>query len=165
MDPFSQAVCRSSAASSIATVPLKAGRPRALTVSPAWATIPSEPALLKEGPAVMTVPEVLVVGYAPPENIPGWPVLAQVPPLLTVLRARLEDLPEIARHARLAIGRRPDGTAERVGDETVLEELDDAARLFLSGWLEYPVEKSERPGEGLPWDAPGFEPPGPPTSD
>lgn len=111
----------------------------------------------------MTVAEVLVVGYEPPEGIPGWPVLAEVPPLLTVLRAGPEDLRTIARHARLAIGRRPDGDAERVGDETVVEELDDAARLFLRAWLERPVEKSERPGEGLPRDAPGFEPPGPPT--
>ena len=113
----------------------------------------------------MTVPEVLVLGYAPSESTPGWPVLAQVPPLLTVLRAGLEDLPAIARHARLAIGRHPDGTTERVGDEKALDELDDAARLFLKGWLEYPVEKSERLGEGLPWDAPGFEPPGRPTND
>ena len=113
----------------------------------------------------MTVPEVLAVGYTPPESIPGWPVLAQVPPVLTVLRAGLEDLPTIARHARLAIARRPDGGTERVGDETAVEEFDDAARLFLGAWLERPVEKSDRPGEGLPWDAPGFEPPGPPTSD
>jgi hypothetical protein len=113
----------------------------------------------------MTVAEVLAVGYEAPEGIPGWPVLAEVPPLLTVLRAGPEDLRTIARHARLAIGRRPDGEAERVGDETVVEELDDAARLFLEAWLERPVEKSERPGEGLPWDAPGFEPPGPPTGD
>ena len=113
----------------------------------------------------MTVAEVLVIGYEPPERIPGWPVLAEVPPFLTVLRAGLQDLPAIARHARLAIGRRPDGSAERVGDETVVDELDNAARLFLRAWLERPFEKSERPGEGLPWDAPGFEPPGPPTSD
>lgn len=113
----------------------------------------------------MTVPEVLVVGYEPPESIPGWSVLSEMPPLITVLRAGPEDLPTIARHARLAIGRRADGSPQRVGDETVVEELDDAARLFLTAWLERPVEKRDRPGEGLPWDAPGFEPPGPPTSD
>jgi hypothetical protein len=113
----------------------------------------------------MTAPEVLALGYTPPESNAGWPVLAQVPPLLTVLRADVEDLAAIARHARFAIGRHPDGTAERVGDEAALDELDDGARLFLDGWLERPVEKAERLGEGLPWDAPGFEPPGPPTGD
>ena len=113
----------------------------------------------------MTVPEVLVVGYAPREGAPGWPVLAQVPPLLSVLRAGPDDLAAIAKHARLAIARRPDGATERVGDESVLEELEDDARLFLSAWLERPAAKRDRPGEGLPWDAPGFEPPGPPTTE
>jgi hypothetical protein len=111
-----------------------------------------------------TFPEVLVVGYAPGEGASRWPIVAEVPPLVTVVRAGPDDLASIARHARLAIGRRADGSPVRVGDERALDELDDDARLYLTAWEERPLEKADRPGEGLPWDAPGFEPPGPPTN-
>ncbi len=49
-----------------------------------------------------------------------------------------------------------------VGDVRVLDELDEGARLFVRAWQERPLSKSDRRGEGLSWDAPGFEPPGPP---
>ncbi len=113
----------------------------------------------------MTVAEVLVVGYEAPEGIPGWPVLAEVPPLLTVLRAG----PRISGRSRVTRGSRSGGGRTATPSVSATRRLwrnsDDAARLFLEAWLERPVEKSERPGEGLPWDAPGFEPPGPPTGD
>jgi hypothetical protein len=41
-------------------------------------------------------------------------------------------------------------------------ELDDpteAERLFVDAWLSRRAGK-RRPGDGLPWDAPGFQPPG-----
>lgn len=103
--------------------------------------------------------EVLVVGYSPGDEPSPWPVLAQVPPLVTILRASIEDVPVIATRARLTIGRRSIGVTEQVGDERVLDELDDGARLYVSAWLESPALKASRPGDGLAWDAPGFEPP------
>ena len=45
----------------------------------------------------------------------------------------------------------------------VLAELDPNERLFVEGWLtNRSTAKTDRPGEGLPWDAPGMTPPDPP---
>jgi hypothetical protein len=109
--------------------------------------------------ASMARNEVLVVGYKSGEGRSSWPVVAEVTPLVTVLRASFDDLPLIADHSRLAFARRPDGGTERAGDESALDELDEGARIFVSAWLARPATKPERPGEGLSWDAPGFEPP------
>jgi hypothetical protein len=108
--------------------------------------------------------EILVVGYVPGEGRPRWQVVAQVPPLVTVLRAGIEDLPMIATRARLTIARRPNGVTERAGDERALDDLDEGARLYVTAWLQGPAAKPNRPGDGLAWDAPGFEPPGQPRS-
>jgi len=40
----------------------------------------------------------------------------------------------------------------------VVERLTDEERLFVRAWSSRKVEKV-RPGDGLPWDAPGFLPP------
>ena len=103
--------------------------------------------------------EVLVVGYLPGQGS-GWPVAAQYPPDVAVLRASIADLPAIAQQAQLVIIRQPDGATERVGDERVLDELDEGARLFVSAWLRRSRPKTDRRGEGLAWDAPGFDAPG-----
>ena len=106
--------------------------------------------------------EVLVVGWAPKGDTP-WPVVAAAPPHVTVLRATEADLSAIVREARLVVVRREDGPAELHGDRSALDELDAGARLFVEAWMTAPVAKGRRPGEGLAWDAAGFEPPdGPP---
>ena len=47
-----------------------------------------------------------------------------------------------------------------------MEGLDDGEALFVEAWVsrinELPLK--QRPGEGLPWDAPGFIPPDPPAA-
>ena len=45
--------------------------------------------------------------------------------------------------------------------------LTDAEKLFAGAWSMRTgdVAGSERPGEGLAWDAPGFTPPDPPPSE
>jgi hypothetical protein len=107
--------------------------------------------------------EVLLVGDAEHlRRLHRWPVAAEVAPNVVIVRADLSELPEIAQHARVALGRRPDGSTDVIGDEGVLDELDEGARLFVTAWRERPLSKPDRPGEGLSWDAPGFEPPGPP---
>ena len=40
-------------------------------------------------------------------------------------------------------------------------DLTPAERTFAAAWQARQQPKT-RPGDGLPWDAPGFEPPGPP---
>ncbi|MGC5020794.1 hypothetical protein [Micromonospora sp. DT47] len=42
--------------------------------------------------------------------------------------------------------------------DTVLDELSPAERMFVSAWRTRRAGK-RRPGEGLPWDAPGHLPP------
>lgn len=100
--------------------------------------------------------EVLVVRFAAPAS-PRWPVLAEVAPDVAVLRANAAELPQIAQHARLAMARVPGGI-ETLGDERALDQLDEGARLFVDSWRQQ-HHKGPRIGEGLDWDAPGFEPP------
>jgi hypothetical protein len=45
----------------------------------------------------------------------------------------------------------------------VVEELDEAERLFVEGWALRRQGKPERPGEGLDWNAEGRRPPDPPV--
>lgn len=47
------------------------------------------------------------------------------------------------------------------------EGLDEGEALFVAAWLSRSEEgpPKQRPGEGLPWDAPGFLPPDPPASE
>lgn len=60
-----------------------------------------------------------------------------------------------------------DGVAEVAGAGESLQDeiaLTDAERLFADAWAQRTgdVSGAERPGDGLPWDAPGFTPPDPP---
>lgn len=114
----------------------------------------------------MTADEILVVDFQPGDQRPSWPVIASLPPRVAVLRAGADSLPAIASTSRLAMVRRSDGRVEVVGNPGVLEELDDGARLFVEAWRTQAPAKPDRPGDGLPWDAPGFQPPDmPPRSD
>lgn len=83
---------------------------------------------------------------------PAVRILQRMPPRLAIVAAdaegirALEHLPEISAVHTQAV------PAE------VLERFDQAARLFAAGWNERRRPK-ERIGEGLPWDAPGFQAP------
>jgi hypothetical protein len=107
----------------------------------------------------VTAGEVLVVDYALQESASPWPVIGTLPPRVAVLRAAADDVPAIARMSRVVIVRRSDAPDEVVGDPRALQELDDAARLFVEAWRSQAPAKTDRPGDSLPWDAPGFEPP------
>jgi hypothetical protein len=105
--------------------------------------------------------EVLVVGHDS-ATLDRWPVLARLPPHIAVLRADPGELAEIARHARLAMARSPEGGITALGDDSVLANLDHSGRLFVDAWRGRAADKPGRIGEGLPWDATGFQPPEPP---
>jgi len=46
----------------------------------------------------------------------------------------------------------------------IIEELDEQEALFVAAWTSRITgPEKQRRGEGLPWDAPGFEPPDLPT--
>jgi hypothetical protein len=106
----------------------------------------------------MGTDEVLLVDYDARE-LGRWPITARVPPHVAVLRADRDDVTEIASHARLAMVRRPGGGVSTLGDDTVLDELDDAGRVYIRAWRDRLVGKPGRTGDGLPWDATGFQPP------
>lgn len=111
---------------------------------------------------VVTQGEILVVGG---ERVAErWPVVSTVEPDVVVVRAPVEDLPEIARGARLVMARRADGEILTVGDESLLDDLPEGARLFISAWRARRIGKPDRVGEGQSWDAAGFEPPDRPES-
>lgn len=80
-------------------------------------------------------------------------------PRVVVLRVEPERVDELVPHSRLAIVRTADGATESRGDASVVDELDAGARLFVEAWRAPQRAKTERPGDHLPWDAPGFEPP------
>ncbi|GAB2791018.1 hypothetical protein GCM10027199_78860 [Amycolatopsis magusensis] len=102
--------------------------------------------------------EILILGAG--RGVAGrWPVVSTMEPDVTVVRAPLEAITEIAQNARLTMARLPTGETRIVGDESALEELDEGARMFVAAWRRRPIRKPHRVGEGLPWDAPGFEPP------
>jgi hypothetical protein len=107
--------------------------------------------------------EILVIDFNPDVDAQRWPVMASSPPRVTVLQAPRNDLESIARVSRLAIARDDDGAVVEQGDPGVLDELDAGARLFVDAWRSRPLDKPDRLGEGLPWDAEGFQPPDPPS--
>jgi hypothetical protein len=111
----------------------------------------------------VTSDEILVIDFKPDVDAPSWPVTSSAPPRVAVLQAPRTDLETIAAASRLALARDVDGAALVVGDQGVLDELDAGARLFVDAWRSQPRSKPDRPGDGLPWDAKGFEPPDPPT--
>lgn len=45
----------------------------------------------------------------------------------------------------------------------IANKLDEGEALFVAAWISRNTgeQKKQRPGEGLSWDAPGFEPPDP----
>ena len=107
--------------------------------------------------------EILVIDFKPDVDAPSWPVTSSSPPRVSVLQAPRNDLETIARVSRLALARDDDGAVVVDGDQGVLDELDPGARLFVDAWRTQPRAKPDRPGDGLPWDAKGFEPPDPPS--
>jgi hypothetical protein len=111
---------------------------------------------------LVTLGEILVVDgeYV----VTRWPVISLVEPHVVVVGAPMEEIPEIARSARLVMARRADGEILVVGDESALEDLPEDARLFVSAWRERRTDKPGRVGEGQSWDAAGFEPPDRPDS-
>ena len=110
----------------------------------------------------MTAVEILAVDLEPDWSA-RWPLVASVPPRITVHRADPAALDQIAAHARLALLRDGERT-ERRGDPEVLDQLEPAERLFVEAWTAAGGPKPGRPGEGRSWDSPGFQPPDRPPS-
>jgi hypothetical protein len=86
--------------------------------------------------------------------------------VLTMLRPRIVVL-EVDEEAMTALRQDPTlaGVYEQSAPPEVLAGLRPDERLFVEGWSQQQAGKNQpRRGDGLSWDATGFQPPGPPTS-
>ena len=94
-----------------------------------------------------------------PERLAPFVTVDQrLPPRLLVVRGEADRLDHASRLP---------GVVAAIVDrlpERVLDQLDPTERLFAQAWVAGRRPKVGRPGDGLPWDAPGFEPPDPPKS-
>jgi hypothetical protein len=85
--------------------------------------------------------------------------------VLTLMRPRLAVV-EVDEQALTALRKTPDvvGVYEQNVPPDVLAGLRPEERLFVEGWILQQASKDKsRSGDGLSWDAPGFQPPGPPV--
>jgi hypothetical protein len=123
--------------------------------------------------------ELLVIlgpdGGVPVAAAPGAPrpltalaVLASLVPVSQAYPPRLAlvSLPLAAAGPLLAGQPYIVGVYQDAPPAAVLATLDVGERIFVDAWLER-VEAARcggrpRPGDGLSWDAPGYEPPDPP---
>ena len=81
-------------------------------------------------------------------------VTQRLPPRLAIVQGE-DDAIEAVRGVpgvRLVV-------AEDAAPASSLEGLTDGERLFAEAWQAGRSPKSSRPGQGLPWDAEGFQPP------
>jgi hypothetical protein len=106
----------------------------------------------------MTAASEILVIDPDPEWSARLRVVATAPPRVVVFQDP-GDLDEVPELGRLTMVRGTGGTTRLHGDSGVVEELDAGARLFVEAWRAWAGDKSARPGEGLPWDSAGFEPP------
>lgn len=80
-------------------------------------------------------------------------VIQRLPPRLAIAEGDIDRL-AAARDIPGIIG-----VFEGHIPETMLRQLNATERLFAEAWAESRRPKSDRRGDGLPWDAEGFEPP------
>lgn len=82
------------------------------------------------------------------------PVIGVLPPRLAVVAAAAGQVRELRTLPGL------EALFENEIPEAFRASLEPGERLFAEAWLARQREKGKpRPGDGLPWDAPGFLPP------
>lgn len=77
----------------------------------------------------------------------------RLPPRLAIARGTQEAL-EAVRHLPGVVS-----VSEGAVPEPVLSGLNPTEQVFAEAWALGRKPKAFRPGEGLSWDAPGFQPP------
>jgi hypothetical protein len=80
-------------------------------------------------------------------------VTQRLPPRLLIVHGTDEDLRTI-RNLRGVLG-----VFENSVPMAVLQELQSTERTFAEAWIAGRKPKLHRRGEGLPWDAEGYQPP------
>jgi hypothetical protein len=82
----------------------------------------------------------------------GARILQQLPPRLVIVAADQDAISNMKRSAEIKAL-----FTDEIPPET-LDGFDEVTRAFAVGWNQRRQPK-QRPGDGLPWDAPGFEAP------
>ncbi|XXF76507.1 hypothetical protein P2318_26130 [Myxococcaceae bacterium GXIMD 01537] len=77
----------------------------------------------------------------------------RLPPRLAIVRGERGDLDAVSHLPGVIT------VSEGAVPEPVLRRLSPTEQTFAEAWALGRQPKTARPGEGLPWDAPGFEPP------
>ncbi|NOJ95236.1 hypothetical protein HMI51_20135, partial [Corallococcus coralloides] len=80
-------------------------------------------------------------------------VTQRLPPRLAIVRGERADLDAVSRLPGVLV------VAEGSLPESALRRLNETEQLFAEAWVLGRQPKASRPGEGLSWDAPGFQPP------
>ena len=80
-------------------------------------------------------------------------VKQQLPPRLAIVEGEARSF-EAVRSLPGVVA-----VCEEAVPDTVLQQLNSTERLFAEAWVVGRKPKTERRGDGLPWDADGFEPP------
>lgn len=105
------------------------------------------------GPPTSEVLVELQPGASVDDAVPSAAqVVQRLPPRLAIVVADEEGIRAMERSPEISAV-----FAEDVPPEA-LEQFDQVSRAFAAGWNERRQPK-ERRGEGLSWDAPGFEAP------
>jgi hypothetical protein len=116
-----------------------------------------------EGPVSQTRPVLVLLPEASaPQHVAR---LQRAYRVLTMLRPRIVVL-QVGEEAVTALRQDPalTGVYEEAVPPEVLAALRPDERLFVEGWVQQQASMDKkRRGDGLSWDAPGFQPPGPPT--
>jgi hypothetical protein len=86
-------------------------------------------------------------------------VTQRLPPRLAIARGAREAL-EAVRHLPGVVS-----VSEGPVPVPVLNGLNPTEQVFAEAWVLGRKPKAFRPGEGLSWDAPGFQPPDRPDKD
>jgi hypothetical protein len=81
-------------------------------------------------------------------------ITQSLPPRLLIVAAGPEALDAVRAVPGVAV------VATESVPRPVLDSLEPHERVFVEAWNVGRRRKPGRPGEGLPWDARGFEPPG-----
>lgn len=83
----------------------------------------------------------------------GWPVTQRLPPRIAVVPLAADEIRARAGTPEVRVLERPEDAA------AIAPPLDERERLFVDAWFQSRQPKARRPGDGLPWDTPGYDPP------
>ncbi len=87
-----------------------------------------------------------------------YQVSSMLEPRIAILEVGDVDLAVLAERQGL------EGVYSDTIPPEVLSRLHPEEQLFVEAWsLQRTSRQKQRPGEGLPWDAPGFKAPAPPS--